>query len=242
MHPDLAALLTLQEKDKAVMAVQDDLAALEPQLEELDAELEHAEQEVTAARQRVDEADTRRQELEGKIEGYRVMQERRRQRLEWVRGAKEASTLMAELDLARSVLAREEAEWIRSSDKAQEARHLAAEAEQKLETLRAEQAPKREVIKAKQDECDEKLAAARAERAEAAKAVPNGLRARYENLRKGRAPLALYPLQNGACGHCFTAIPLHRQQKMLGGSGVEFCEACGVLVYDPGEPEGEPEE
>src|SRR3989475_3954794 len=39
----------------------------------------------------------------------------RSQRLEWVRGAKEASTLMAELDLARSVLAKEEAEFMRSA-------------------------------------------------------------------------------------------------------------------------------
>src|SRR2546421_11662753 len=49
----------------------------------------------------------RRDDLEGKIASYRTMQEQRRQRLEWGRGAKEASPLMAELDLARLVLAKE---------------------------------------------------------------------------------------------------------------------------------------
>jgi len=49
------------------------------------------------------------------------MQEQRRQKLEWVRGAKEASTLMAELDLARTVLAKEEAEFMRSGDAVGEA-------------------------------------------------------------------------------------------------------------------------
>ena len=121
MDPDLVALLALQERDQAVAAIEGELKALDPEVTALDAQLAIAEGELTDARKGVEEAGSRRVELEGKIEGYRVMQERRRQRLEWVRGAKEAATLMAELDLARSVLAKEEAEWIRSADRVQEA-------------------------------------------------------------------------------------------------------------------------
>lgn len=236
MHPDLQALLALQEKDKARMAVEKQLRALEPEIGALDEALGAAEAELAAARRRVEEADDRRAELEGKIEGYRVMQERRRQRLEWVKGAKEASTLMAELDLARSVLAREEAEWIRSADKVQEAQRHAAEAEKRLEELRTEQAPKREVLAAKQQELDDQLQKASAERSEAAKEVDGGLLDRYDRILKGKAPLALYPLRNGACSQCYTSMPLHRRQKLLNGEGIEPCEACGVLVYDPGKP------
>jgi len=41
----------------------------------------------------------------------------------------------------------------------------------------------------------------------------------------------LYPLRGGACGHCYTAVPLHRRQQIENGQAVEACEACGVLVY-----------
>jgi predicted nucleic acid-binding Zn-ribbon protein len=217
VHADLEALLKLQGKDKIVMDLEAELAALEPELQQLDDELGQAEESLGGARSRVDEADKRRQDLEGKIESYRVMQERRRQRLEWVRGAKEASNLMAELDLART------------------AQGLAAEEEQRLEEIRAGQSPKREEIAAKQAEIGDKLQAARADRAETAKPVPSQLQDRYNRIRQGRAPLALYPIHNGACGHCYTSVPLHRRQKVLGGSGVEPCEACGVLIYDGGE-------
>ncbi len=135
MHIDLEALLQLQEKDKTVMAIEDELQSVEPVLNALEDEVATVEAQVAAAKKRVEEADSRRGELEGKIESYRVMQERRRQRLEWVRGAKEASALMAELDLARSVLAREEAEWIRSADRVQEAERITAEAEEALNEL-----------------------------------------------------------------------------------------------------------
>ena len=125
MHPELESLLALQEKDEAVTATEEALAALEPELGALDAALAAAERAVEAAQVQIRAALDRRDALEGKITSYRNMQEQRRQRLEWVRGAKEASTLMAELDLARSVLAKEEAEFMRSGDAVAEAERKA---------------------------------------------------------------------------------------------------------------------
>lgn len=231
VQSDLESLLNLQAKHKAVMEVEAELRSLEPELGELDGVLAEAEAELAARHTGVADADARRQELEGKIESYRIMQERRRQRLEWVKGAKEASTLMAELDLARSVLAREEGEWIRSADKVQESERLAAEAELKVEEVRVAQAPRREELAAARERLLERLAEVRATRAEATKSVKRPLLDLFERVLTGRAPLALYPLQNGACGHCFTTVPLHRQQKIRSGTSIEACEACGVMVY-----------
>ncbi len=235
MHADLQALLHLQEKDKVVMDIEAEIQALEPELEALDTEIEEAMAQLDAVQTRADEADKRRQDLEAKIEGYRLMQERRRQRLEWVRGAKEASTLMAELDLARTVLAKEEAEWVRSADRVQEARELVSEQDARVVEVKEAQAPKREELAAKLAECDERLGVAKADREETAKGVDASLQDKYERIRQGRAPLALYALRSGACGHCFTSVPLHRRQKLQTGETVEACEACGVLLYNEGE-------
>lgn len=233
MDLDLVALLALQEKDRVVTAIEAELKVLEPQIAALDDDLASADNELGSARKGVEEAGTRRTELEGKIEGYRIMQERRRQRLEWVKGAKEAAALMAELDLARGVLAKEEAEWIRSADKVEEAERKVTGVEKAAEEARAAQAPKREQIAALEAECHERLNQARAEREEAAKAVKKPLLSRYDRIRHGNTPLAVYALQGAACGHCYTALPIHRRQEILNGQGVTGCEACGVLIYDP---------
>jgi len=66
---------------------------------------------------------------------------------------------------------------------------------------------------------------------EAAKGVKRPLLQQYERIRRGRAPLALYPLHGEACGHCYTAVPLHRRQDILNSQSVTACEACGVIVY-----------
>jgi predicted nucleic acid-binding Zn-ribbon protein len=226
--------LALQEKDQEVSAIEIELKSFEPELARLDDELAKVESALAGAREGVEEAGMRRVELEGKIEGYRMMQERRRQRLEWVRGAKEAATLMAELDLARSVLAKEEAEWIRSADKVEDAEKRAAEVAKLVEETRGMQAPRREQIAALQAENGERLNAARSEREEAAKRVKRPILARYDRIRKGNTPLALYPLKGFACGLCYTAVPIHRRQEIQGGRGVTTCEGCGVLIYDPG--------
>lgn len=235
MHADLEALLRLQEKDKVVLDVKAGIKAVEPEVTVLDDALAQAEGQLSAARDRATEADNRRSELEAKIETYRVMQERKRQKLEWVRGAKEASTLMAELDLARTVLAREEAEWVKSADRVQDAKGYVEECEAAVEALKTEQAPKREELAARLAELDDQLEAAQADRAEVAKGVAQGLQDRYERILRGRAPLALYAVRTGACGHCFTAVPLYRLQKLRNGDALEACEACGVLLYDEGE-------
>jgi hypothetical protein len=235
LDPDLVTLLALQERDQAVFAIEVEIRELDPETATLDAQLAKVEADLAGAQKGVEEAGTRRVELEGKIEGYRLMQERRRQRLEWVRGAKEAATLMAELDLARSVLAKEEAEWIRSADKVEEAEKKVAGFEKAVEEVKAGQASRREEIAGERAARMERLNAAKAERAQAAKLVQKPVLSRYERIRKGNTPLAVYPLKGAACGHCYTAVPIHRRQEIAAGKGLTTCEGCGVLIYDPGQ-------
>jgi len=231
VHPELEALLALQEKDQAVTATDESLAALAPELQALDEAQAAAERALAGAQAAIQAAIDRRDELEGKIANYRTMQEQRRQRLEWVRGAKEASTLMAELDLARSVLAKEEAEFMRSGDAVTEAERKAAEAEKGLQEVRAQQAPLREALAGRRDAIAAQREQAVAERERAATRVGTGLLSRYERIRRGKAPLALYSLHGDACGHCFTAVPTQRRALIQRGASIEGCEACGVLLY-----------
>jgi hypothetical protein len=221
VHPELESLLALQDKDLAVTACDAQLAQLEPEGQLLDQQLAAAERVLAQARAAIQAALNRKSDLEGKIASYRTMQEQRRQRLEWVRGAKEASTLMAELDLARSVLAKEEAEFMRSGDAVGEAERRAAEAEKALQEALA---GRRDAIAAERER-------AVAGREEAARAVAAAMLQRYERIRRGKAPLAVFALHGGSCGNCFTAVPTQRKALIQRGATIESCEACGVLLY-----------
>ncbi len=234
MHSDLERLLALQEADKVVMGIEDELKRLEPEIASLDESIKRLEDEHARLQASLEEANGKRDEFESNIETYRVMQERRRQKLEWVRGAKEASALMAEIDLARSVLAKEEAEWIRSSDAVQEVQLVADEASQHVVSEQEAQAPRREEMAKIRAECEARLKEAGGKRREAADEIKNTTRpllALYDRIRSGRAPLAMYELHSDACGHCYTSVPMHLRQQIQRGDTFATCEACGVLIY-----------
>mgnify|MGYP000096725237 CR=1 FL=1 len=234
MQSDLKRLLTLQEADRLVMSIEAEIGTLEPEVAELDAGVKQLEDELTRVQANLEEANKKRTELESNIETYRVMQERRRQKLEWVRGAKEASALMAEIDLARSVLAKEEADWIRSADEVQEIEAAVAEVEERVAAQAEAQSPRREEIAQAQAECNGRLEEASASREQAAQEINRTKRqllAMYNKIRSGRAPMAMYELHADACGHCFTSVPMHLREQIRRGETLATCEACGVLMF-----------
>ena len=234
MQSDLKRLLTLQEADRLVMSIETEIQTFEPEVAELDAGFKRLEDELTRVQRNLEEANKRRTELESNIETYRVTQEQRRQKLEWVRGAKEASALMAEIDLARSVLAKEEADWIRSADEVQAIEAAVTEVEQRVAAEEEAQSPRREEIAQAQSECNGRLEEASARRAEAAQEINRTKRqllAMYDKIRSGRAPLAMYELHADACGHCYTSVPMHLREQIRRGETLATCEACGVLMF-----------
>ncbi len=234
MHPDLQPLLMLQEKDKAVLALERAIEALKPEERTLDAELETVARALAEAHRSATGAEARKTELEMRIAGYKQLQERRRQQLDFVRGAKEASTLMAEIDMARGVLVKEEAEYMRSGDAIVEADKKVKDAEKAHAAVVAHQAEARAALEAKRADLAEQLAVASGARQAATASVQTGLLTRYERIRRGRAPGALYPLNGGACAHCNTAVPTQRRMLIQQGQVIEACEVCGVLLYAEG--------
>jgi predicted nucleic acid-binding Zn-ribbon protein len=231
LHPDLEPLLALQERDKAVGAVKKAMDALLPEEQALDVELGAHTKALEDAERAAAGAEARKVELETRIAGYKRLQEQRRQQLDYVRGAKEASTLMAELDLARGVLVKEETEYLRSGDAIVETQKRVKDAVKAHQAVVAKQTEARAAIAEKRAELDQQLETAEGERQAATKAVKPALLVRYERIKRGRAPAALYPLRRDACGHCYTAVPMQRRVLIQQGQSIEGCEVCGVLLY-----------
>jgi predicted nucleic acid-binding Zn-ribbon protein len=237
MHPDLMKLLELQSKDAAIAEVDQRLTAVSQDWVTLDQALQKAQENLQVARRAAAEGQRRRDELEGKIESYRILQERRRERLEHVRNPKEASTLMTEYDLARSVMSKEENEWVRSSDALSLLESRVKEEERTVQTLEAAQAPERAVIASRRAAIEAERAAAVREREASAAGIDKALRTRYDRLRKTRTSEVVVPLIGGTCGACHTAVPLNRRGQIRAGLVLEGCEACGAILYPP-EPAG----
>jgi uncharacterized protein len=233
MHADLVKLLDLQNKDTVVGDVRQRMEALDGEFAGLDQILQQARDVLESARRAVAEGIRKRDELEARVESYRVLQERRQQRLEHVRNPKEAATLMAELDLARSVMAKEETEWVRSAEAVATLEQKVAKEEQNVEALAEAQQPDRGVLDERRAELQRELDRANRQREESASRLDRQLRNRYDRLRRSRAADVVVPLVGGTCGACHTSIPLNRRSQIKSGAVLDGCEGCGAILYPP---------
>ena len=231
MHADLVKLIDLQSKDAEVAAAEQRLADLGQETAGLDEVLQRARNALDAARRAAVDGQRRRDELETKIESYRILQDRRRQRLEHVRNPKDASTLMTELDLAQSVMAKEENDWVRSAEMVVQLEVKVRDEERNVAALEAAQAPERaEVARRRAALETERDEALRVREASAAQ-LNKSLRARYDRLRRTRSNDVVVPLTGGACGGCHTSVPMNRRSQIRAGNLVDACEACGAILY-----------
>ncbi len=231
MNPELEKLLDLQAKDLALLEVDRRLDAVLGEEQALDQAVEAAREAVAAAERGVAEAVRRRVEVEGRVETYRKLQEGRRKRIEVSRPGKETTQLMAELDLSRQVLAREESDWFRAQEAVQAQEARVADAAAAVEALRGEQEAPRADIAGRRAALDQERQAALDARNTSAEAVAKPLRTRYERLRNARTTVAVVALAGDACGACYTAVPMNRRSQMRMSGLVDGCEACGVLLY-----------
>jgi uncharacterized protein len=231
MRPDLKALLALQAKDAVLNEAEARLSVLGQETKQLDGTLQRARESLEASRRALAEGRRRRDELEAKIESYRTLQDRRRQRLDQVKNPKEASAVMTELELARSVMAKEESEWVRTADAVVQLELKVQNEELNLKTLEAAQASERAQVEERQRVLQSDRDAAHAQREATAALVDKPLRTRYDRLRRTRSSEVVVPLVGGACGACHTAIPLNRRSQIKSGTVIDGCEACGAILY-----------
>jgi uncharacterized protein len=236
MHADLVKLLDLQSKDTAIEAVDRRLQDHNREVATLDHAIQRARDALDAARRAAADGARRRDELEAKVESYRVLQERRVQRLETVRNPKDASTLMAELDLARSVIAKEENDWVRSAEAVTALERKVGEEQAKVEAVELEQAPERARLEERRSALEAERDAAVRDREASAEQLDKPLRTRYDRLRRSRSRDVVVPLVGGTCGACHTSIPLNRRSQIRSGAILDGCEGCGAILYPPEEP------
>lgn len=229
MHPDVAALLAVQEDDVVIHELESRLADLAPRIAAMQTEIEQAASSLAQARAAVESEERRHREVQGRVAQHRQLQERNQTQLNAIADARAAAAAMAQLDQAKRMIAEDERELDASNGRLAELRHTVSVRERAVEDLRQAQEEARATLDADSAELQRQLADKRRDRAEKAGKVPRSLLSRYDRIAR-RHVHAVFPLRGHSCGHCDTTLPLQRRSAMRSGQ-TEICEGCGVLLY-----------
>lgn len=226
------SLIALQELDRTIDAARERLAAFEPRLEELEAPVLALAKEIGETRKSLEnmEAETRR--LERGADEKRARLKRYEDRLMRVRDEREAAAATAELDLVKRALDADEQEALQFMDQARRAEIRLDELEERRAEAEQELDPQRTSLVAEREEVEREIEALAARREEQISEIDDRIRQMYERVRGGRTHTAVAELtEDGACGHCYSVVPLQRQAEIRRSGALIRCEVCGVILY-----------
>jgi predicted nucleic acid-binding Zn-ribbon protein len=239
VQAELVALLAVQDDDAVIRELLRELAAFSPRLASLDKARQRAGEEVERTHTAIGRETERYRTLEARIRDHREKHERNVATLDQARKLREATAAMAQVELARRVLAEEESELAGMARRLGELQSALEAHRAALASLETEQAEARAAIAASIAEVTGRLEQARAVRVEKARAVSPSLLARYERIATRRQSPALYAIRGLTCAACDTSIPLQRRNSLLVGGAIDLCEGCGVLLYAAPAPAAE---
>jgi len=233
--------LSLREKLKALEELQQiDLEANEVkgELEKLPARRAKAEAAVVASRKAWEEERARlegnereRRQLESLLAMERDKVKKWEGRLGEIKTPREFAALSREIDIAKKTNDGQ-------SEQVRELTALAAEIKKSIDAKEevlsereaAAQAEAEEIEKARAA-ADEKMKGLDARRAAAVKVVDPGLLAKYENIKRRRAGVAVAAVVGMTCKGCNRNIPPQLAITLQRANSIETCPNCHRIIY-----------
>ncbi|HEY3932863.1 MAG TPA: C4-type zinc ribbon domain-containing protein [Verrucomicrobiae bacterium] len=231
MLETIEKLLILQDRDRKINRVQQELAQIAPERETLRNRASATQTQLDAAKNRVKhiESDRKRLELEveskkTQIEKYANQQLQTRKNEEYKALAHEIETCKGDImkieDSEIVLMEQTEAavkEVARANGEANEAKKLA-------DSLIAELGQREENFK-------KELAELQQGRAELAAVVDESARNRYERLLKGKGDNVVVGINHGVCGGCHMKLQQQLIVSCQAQKEIVTCSSCGRILY-----------
>jgi len=231
INPTVEALLVLQERDVRV-------TALTVELENLPLQIDAVEQDLAARTARFDELKSKTRQIEADrkkidldVQSKQAAISRYRSQQQQTRKNEEFAALNHEIEHAEkdiSALEDAELELMEAYDKG-----LATVAAGQKELLQFQEKAKQKKgdLEKRATAVSAELTAAKEKQAEAEKAVPEDVLARYRRILKSKRDVAIVPINHGACGGCHMKLTSQTVLTARAAEHLVACENCGRLVY-----------
>jgi predicted nucleic acid-binding Zn-ribbon protein len=231
LREKLKALEELQSIDLEAGAVKGEADAVPARRAEIEAAVAAAQKAYQAERSRLDDNERERRQIESLLQMERDKVKKWEGRLAEIRTPREYAALSREIDIAK-----------KTNDSQTEALKglVAAAAElQKGADAQADALSEREMgakdelvaLGQRAESFEARLRELAARRAEAAKKVDPALLARYENIKRRRAGIAVCAVAGNTCRGCNRNIPPQLSIVLQRADSVETCPNCNRIIY-----------
>jgi predicted nucleic acid-binding Zn-ribbon protein len=231
MLDSIEKLLILQDRDRKINRVQQELAQIAPERENLRARASTTQTQLDAAKNRVKQIESERKQRDLEVEAKKSQIEKYANQQLLTRKNEEYKALAHEIEMAKAAIFKIEdaeivlmeqaevaqKEVVRATGEANEAKKLADS--QITELGQREENFKKELATLQQG------------RAELASAVDESARNRYERLLKGKGDNVVVGINHGVCGGCHMKLQQQLIVSCQAQKEIVTCSSCGRILY-----------
>jgi len=225
------SLKELQSLDTQLGIVRSTMDNFEVKLEELEAPTLRLGKEIEALEKRVKELSLEERRLELVIQGKRDRSQKLVERMNQVRNEREEAAVHAESDMVKRALQNDEQEALRVLNQVKKMTERISEQKETHSESLTEMEPLREKLMSERKGADLTLEKLSVEREGLAEILNADERQMYDRIMRGKIKIAVSDLtEDGACGHCYSMVPLQTQNEIRHGEKLIRCEDCGVIL------------
>jgi predicted nucleic acid-binding Zn-ribbon protein len=231
MLETIEKLLVLQDRDRKIHRVQQELAQIAPERETLRNRASATQTQLDAAKNRVKQIESERKRLELEVETKKSQIEKYANQQLQTRKNEEYRALAHEIETCKADINKIEDQEIVLMEQTEAAQKQVVHA-----TLEANEAKKLADgqiadLGQREENFKKELAELQQGRMELAAAVDESARNRYERLLKSKGDNVVVGVQHGVCGGCHMKLQAQLIVSCQAQAEIVSCSSCGRILY-----------
>jgi len=240
MDPDLERLVRLQELENVLRRLRSELAEAPDQRRALDEALAAERSRLDEVRSSLEESQKLRRQKEGHLQDLETKRSRYKGQLMDVKTNKEYTAMLHEIEGVEREIGVTEDQILTEMERADELKQRAAYEEGVFKEAEAHHRGEISALDARVGGLEQEAGRVQAERDEAAAALPEELRERFERIA-GLRGQGVAEAADGMCTGCRVKLRLQFYVELKRNDAVRQCEVCSrILYYSPPAPEVAP--
>lgn len=231
MLKTIEKLLILQDRDRKIHRVQDELAHIGPERDALRSKAASTQSQLEAAKTRVKQIESERKRLDLDIEAKKTLIEKYANQQLQTRKNEEYRALAKEIEMAKEAIFKIEDVEITLMEQAEAAQKEMARATQAAAAAKKLVDDQIGLLDAREVTLKKEFATLQSGRMELAGAVDETVRNRYDRLLKSKGDNIVVGINHGVCGGCHMKLPAQNLVTAKSQHEVAACPNCGRILY-----------
>ena len=227
----IAQLLRLQERDKNILDIQNELARLIPQRQNLETKAAAALEQLTAAKQKFKEMETARKASELDVEQRKQLIGKYSLQQYQTKKNDEYRALAHEIEQCQAEIRKLEDRQLEFMEQAEQAQKETAAANAICQDVNQVVASKLAELIASETSLLKQAAELQTGREALANAVDAPARSRYERLFQTKNGRVLVGVDHGVCGGCHMKLPAQSVITCQSAQEMVTCPNCARILY-----------